>query len=697
MSLQDVTIKNEYRTLNDNIIGDFYIPLLSQAVSYRRSVGFFSSTILSKLTYGISKLIQNGGAIQLVASPHLTNEDIEAIMAGYQERQAIIENALLRELREPKNKFEKERLNLLASLIADNKLDIKIAFTESGMYHEKLGIIQDAAGNTVVFTGSMNESLNAAEHNYETIDVFCSWSDSDNRISSKIQAFDNIWNGKENGLTTIDFPQVKEELIKKYQNAPPNYDIDIMEQEEFYKGGDNALDVSDVSSIFDFPETKTPRPYQQQAIDCFKKNNYQCLFAMATGTGKTLTSLFAANELSHHVQLDNILIIVPLKDLVDQWEKDVKAIFPDTIIPIHCGTKWKETLTNLNLIQMLSQGKETSKRVIITTYASYCKNDERILSSLTPEHTLIIADEVHKFGAESYSQKLPEEIPYRIGLSATPKRPYDDKGTQAIFDYFCPSENIYEFSLQDAIEADMLCKYNYYPVPVTLTDEEMENYIELSEKISRIALCIDMDTATKQEREDLQKLLKQRHRIIEKADNKKNTFLDLMPSLVKQYKGKTLVFCPEGTDEHDYGILETYKKELWQRLAPKGIIVSMEAYIQGTKKDIIDKFAQGSIDMLFAKQRLNEGIDIPSTKRAIFIASSTSEREFIQRRGRVLRKSPGKDIAEIYDFIVIPPKSGDYESKYTKLIVDTEMKRAMEFALSAENYKDVESMLRDYI
>lgn len=266
MSLQDITIKNEYRTLNDNIISNFYTPLLSQAVSYRRSVGFFSSTILSKLTYGISKLIQNGGAIQLVASPHLTNEDIEAIMAGYQERQAIIENALLRELREPKNKFEKERLNLLASLIADNKLDIKIAFTESGMYHEKLGIIQDAAGNTVVFTGSMNESLNAAEHNYETIDVFCSWSDSDNRISSKIQAFDNIWNGKENGLTTVDFPQVKEELIKKYQNAPPNYDIDELEEKEFYRSQGNTFSVSDVSAIFSFPETKTPRPYTNNKL-----------------------------------------------------------------------------------------------------------------------------------------------------------------------------------------------------------------------------------------------------------------------------------------------------------------------------------------------------------------------------------------------------------------------------------------------
>lgn len=697
MSLQDITIKNEYRTLNDNIISDFYTPLLSQAVSYKRSVGFFSSTILAKLTYGISKLVQNGGTIHLVASPHLTNEDIEAIKKGYQERQTIIENALVRDLKDPKNKFEQERLNLLANLIAENKLDIKIAFTESGMYHEKLGIIQDAEGNTVVFTGSMNESLNAAEHNYETIDVFCSWKDPENRILAKIKAFENIWSGTEHGLTTIDFPKVKEELIKKYQIAPPNYDIDIVEQKEFYKDGNNTLEFSDVSSIFNFPETKTPRPYQQQAIECFKDNNFQCLFAMATGTGKTLTSLFAANELSHHVQLDNILIIVPLKDLVDQWEKDVKAIFSDTIIPIHSGTKWKDTLTNLNLIQMLSKGKEINKRVIITTYASYCKNDERILSSLIPEHTLLIADEVHKFGAESYSKKLPEDIPYRIGLSATPKRPYDDKGTQAIFDYFCPSENVYEFCLKDAIEADMLCKYNYYPIFVSLTDEEMENYVELSEKISRIALCIDMNTATKQEKEDLQKLLKQRHRIIEKADNKKTTFLNLMPSLVKQYKGKTLVFCPEGTDENDDSILETYKKELWQKLAPRGIFISMEAYIQGTKKDIIDKFAKGTIDMLFAKQRLNEGIDIPSTKRAIFIASSTSEREFIQRRGRVLRKSKGKDIAEIYDFIVLPPQNGNYDSKYTKLIVDTEIKRAMEFAMSAENYKDIELQLRDYI
>lgn len=697
MSLQDITIKNEYRTLNDNIISNFYTPLLSQAVSYRRSVGFFSSTILSKLTYGISKLVQNGGTIQLVASPYLTDEDIQAISVGYNERQKILEQALLRELKEPKNKFEKERLNLLANLIAENKLDIKIAFTESGMYHEKMGIIQDAEGNTVVFTGSMNESLNAAEHNYETIDVFCSWKDTENRITSKIEAFENIWNGKENKLTTIDFPQVKEELIKKYQIEPPNYDIDELEEQEFYRSKGNGFSVSDGSSIFKFPETKTPRPYQQLAIDCFIENNFQCLFAMATGTGKTLTSLFTANELSRRVQLDNILIIVPLKDLVDQWEKDVRTIFNDTIISIHSGTKWKETLTNINLIQMLSKEKITSKRVVITTYSSFCKNDQRILESLNLDNTLIIADEVHKFGAESYSKKLPERIPYRIGLSATPKRPYDDSGTQAIFDYFCPSENVYEFTLKDAIEADMLCKYNYYPVLVSLTDEEMENYVELSEKISRIAICIDMDTSTKQEKEDLQKLLKQRHRIIEKADNKKINFLNLMPSLVKQYKGKTLVFCPEGTDENDDSILETYKKELWQKLAPQGTIVSMEAYIQGTKKDIIDKFAQGSIDMLFAKQRLNEGIDIPSTKRAIFIASSTSEREFIQRRGRVLRKSPGKDLAEIYDFLVIPPTDGDYEVRYRNLIVETEMKRAMEFALSAENYKDIELQLRNYI
>lgn len=313
------------------------------------------------------------------------------------------------------------------------------------------------------------------------------------------------------------------------------------------------------------------------------------------------------------------------------------------------------------------------------------------------DKTLIIADEVHKFGAETYSKKLPEKIKYRIGLSATPKRPYDNKGTKAIFDYFCPSEKPYEFPIEKAINADMLCHYEYHPEIVALTDFEMEDYERISEKVSRLSAIVNNSPhADREDEQKLEQLLKERHRIIERAENKKEVFLEIMQKEICKYKDKTIVFCPDGTDKDGNDFLETYKTELWKQFLSKGKIVRMSEYIQGTKREIIEGFTAGAIDILFAKQRLNEGIDIPAAKRAFFIASSTSEREFIQRRGRVLRKSPetNKKLAEIFDFIVVPP---DKNSVYAKSILDNEIKRAMDFAATADNYAEIEEKLRNYL
>ena len=272
---------------------------------------------------------------------------------------------------------------------------------------------------------------------------------------------------------------------------------------------------------------------------------------------------------------------------------------------------------------------------------------------------------------------------------------YDEKGTSAIFDYFCPSENFYEFTIKDAIDADMLCHYDYHPILVSLTDFEMDDYEIISEKISRLSVIVNNSEAvTKEEKESLEQLLKQRHRIIERASNKKEIFLDKMLEEIKKYKDKTIIFAPDGKDENGNDLLNSYKKELWQKLMSKGKVVSMKEYIQGTDKSIIDSFTQGGIDIIFAKQRLNEGIDIPAAKRAFFIASSTSEREFIQRRGRVLRKHYSKNKAEIFDFIVVPP---DMHSKYAHSIIDNEIKRAMDFAATADNYKEIEQILRNYL
>ena len=177
MSLQEVAIQRDYRSLVHDIAREFYIPLLSRAVFYDRAVGFFSSTILAQIAAGITGLRNNGGKIRLVASPHLSDEDIQAIQSGYKRREDVIASAIQNAMTEPKNDFEKEHLNILANLIADGVLDIKIAFTEKngkmGMYHEKLGLIGDSQGNVVAFSGSMNESTTALTLNYEAIDVYC--------------------------------------------------------------------------------------------------------------------------------------------------------------------------------------------------------------------------------------------------------------------------------------------------------------------------------------------------------------------------------------------------------------------------------------------------------------------------------------------------------------------------------------------
>ena len=226
MSLKDhdLEIKSEYRSLIDNVVQDFYIPLLKEADSYKRAVGFFSSTALIEISKGIGSMAERGGHIQIVASPYLSDEDLSAIKNGYEEREKIIEGALLRSFSdEHGDYYSMQRLNLLASLIADGILDIRIAYTEDkngiGMYHEKMGIIEDTDGNRIAFSGSMNESLTAMAVNYETIDVFCNWregSDSD-RVALKSNAFYSIWNDSEPNIKVREFSMISDALIERYR------------------------------------------------------------------------------------------------------------------------------------------------------------------------------------------------------------------------------------------------------------------------------------------------------------------------------------------------------------------------------------------------------------------------------------------------------------------------------------------------
>lgn len=681
---------------SDAMPKQFYNDVLPDTKRYCRAVGFFSSTCFLEISYGIIKLVKNDGKMQLVTSPKLNEDDVAAIQKGYEARENVYLKALKRGMTLPQNIDEKNRLNVLANLIEQGILEIKIAVTdrpEISMYHEKIGLFVDENDNKIAISGSMNESETAMTENFESFQVFCSWIDGDKeRVNFCEKDFDSLWNNKEEKLKVYDFPELPESFIQAYKTS--TISVESLKQDEtpldFEKKLDEKEMVDDSPLFFRFPSETRPRPYQKEAIKKFIDNGFQCLFAMATGTGKTLTSLFAADELCCCKKIDSILIIVPLKDLVDQWEKDVRKYFSGLVVTIRSGVEWKDKISEISILRMLHEGIAKEKIVAITTYDSFLTNNAKILSSIG-ENSLIIADEVHKFGAASYSQKLPELIPYRIGLSATPKRPYDERGTKAVFDYFCPSDNPYVFGIKEAIEANMLCHYNYYPIVVRLSDSEMRSYEMISEKISRFAAFAN---DSNEENEYLQQLLKERHRIIERAENKKDAFLKLMGVELKKYINKTIVFCPDGVDESGEDILIKYKTDLWNIMRLKGKIVRMNEYVQGTEKKILDAFALGGIDIIFAKQRLNEGIDIPSARRAVFVASSTSEREFIQRRGRVLRKASGKKIAEIFDFIVVPP---DDLSRTGSSIVNNEINRAMDFAVTADNYAEIESVLRKYL
>jgi HKD family nuclease len=467
MSLQDLVIKDVYRSKLDDLVHDFYIPVLSQSIIYKRSVGFFSSSSLIEISKGICNFVKRGGKIYLVTSPCLSEEDVEAIKIGYRNRNDIIKDALIRELHEPKNNLESERLNLLANLIAYGILDIKVAIIEDGLgiYHEKLGIMEDEFGNIVAFSGSMNESKTAMRKNYEAVDVFCSWDEKDvDRVNEKKQAFDAIWGNYEIGIDVLSFPAVSEEIINRYRK---DYNIDyFIDDREFKK---NIKEDKLIKKI-GVPDSIKLRTYQEKAIENWAKKGYKGIFDMATGTGKTYTALAAISKLYKHSNENlAVIIICPYQHLVEQWREDVEAFGMKPIICYSASSQknWRERLKtavnsfNLGVIQhfcMLSTNATFSLDYVQTEILKLSGN------------IVLVVDEAHNFGAEKLSDTLLPHIPYRLALSATIDRHGDEEGTRKLYNYF--GDKCIEYTLEDAINARMLTPYYYHPIPVSLNEEE---------------------------------------------------------------------------------------------------------------------------------------------------------------------------------------------------------------------------------
>ncbi|MBS4029850.1 MAG: DEAD/DEAH box helicase family protein [Clostridiales bacterium] len=706
MSFLKLDIQSEYRSLIDNIARDFYIPLLKNAVLYKRAVGYFSSSALVEISQGITGLVENGGTIQLVASPHLSSEDMIAIQKGYDSREQVIERALLSSLVEPKNYFEERRLNLLANLIADGRLNIKIAFTESnntlGIYHEKMGLLYDADGNVVAFAGSMNETGAAMVLNYEAIDVFCSWTKDKDRVEAKESAFSSIWNNCEPNVQIIEFPNVRKEILNKYKRAPIDLFIDIEE----FGSDDSSLQykVKRVGAVM--PSSVKLHDYQLEAISEWEIRDYRGIFDMATGTGKTFTGLGAVAKLCEYNNKLAVVIVCPYQHLVEQWVEDIIQFNINPIVGYSSSPQkdWKRQLENAVRDQKLKV-KNREFFCFICTNATFASDYVQKQLSKIKGNALLIVDEAHNFGAERLSSMLTETFNYRLALSATLERHNDEEGTERLKNYF--GQKCIEYPLEKAIAEHKLTPYKYYPVLVSLSEKELEVYSFLSQEIAK---CLIQDKNNKLKlSEKGKKLALKRARLVAAAESK----IDKLREIIMPYVNKSyiLVYCGAASllgDNDDYTPVEEDDiRQIDAVTLMLGNDLNMKVSQFTSKEDVEERkilkreFEKSEkLQVLIAIKCLDEGVNIPDIRVAFILASTTNPKEYIQRRGRVLRLAQGKDYAEIYDFITTPRPLDEVSSltldemKKDLSLIKNELNRAEEFSRIAINSMQADTVIQ---
>lgn len=682
MSFKDLSIKNEYRSFNDNIVKDFYIPVLGEAILYQRAVGFFSSSALVMLANGIEGLIKNGGRIEIVASPRLSKEDVDEISRGYELRK-VIEQALLREL--DALPVECETLSYVASLVATGKLDIKIAFLSShkeiAMYHEKMGLMTDGDGNVIAFSGSMNESENAFSMNYEAFDVFCSWTEDKKRVQKKQLAFQAIWEDYEPGIQTIEFPDVVCRKLYSYNQELAGRYPEVSEQENFNAHPEGAMYL---------PVHFHARPYQENAVVEWKKHGYRGIFDMATGTGKTLTALLGLWQLfTDNQERLAIIITCPYQHLVDQWVEDIETFGIRPIIGYSDSPqkKWKKNLEQA--VRSFRLGV-LNFFCFITTNASFVTKKVQEQMGLLGADTVYVVDEAHNMGAGYYRKYLPENIGYRLALSATLERYQDEAGTAALSSYF--GEKCITYSLKEAIRSGMLTRYYYYPILTYFDRDELDDYLGLTVQISQ---AMKKKNGKMVLSEYAKQLLMRRSKIIAGAKGK-------LPELKRQMEPHIsekhiLIYCGSATikenEDDEFGrrqidlVSEMLGNDLGMRV---GRFTSRENIKE--RAQIRDAFSKGDLlQALVAIKCLDEGVNIPNIQTVFILASSTNPKEYIQRRGRVLRKALGKDYAVIYDFVTLPFPVNEIGTQSesvihaTKGLIKRELIRILDFAELAEN------------
>lgn len=735
----------------------FFSEALCNSTEFDLKLGFFSSSAINVLSFGFAAFLYAGGRMRMIINEFISDDDKKVITVGesaidipYFDLQDI--NSISRIL----SKRDKHFFECLAWLIRNNRIEIKIVrpINGIGISHSKCGVFTDGI-NKVAFDGSCNFSKTALIDNIESITAFCDWDgDGDKyKVQDIVDDFERTFKGEDDTVEYVNVNDVKTDFVSAFPNKEINEllqdenkiledslaNLQLSNRVRYYisrtkhkvsaiienikrKSYDTAISVSNVEPEFPFKE---PRMYQKEAFEKWKDNNQKGLFAMATGTGKTLTSLNCLLEIYKHSHYYKAIILVPTITLVGQWKDECQRFHFRNIVEV-CSTNknWRNEVDELKAQECFATKNNEPSYIIITTYASFARDN--VFNALTSfekkvnRQLLLIADEAHNMGSKRIVSKLGGiKFLRRIGLSATPYRQYDEEGNKELHSFFgCRGDNYtFEYTMKAAIENGFLCRYKYFPHLVKLTDVEMDEYMDISIKLAKL---FNAKSERFQERSDiLTNLLLKRKRIVHKAANKIGAFTTIMNQryLERGNLRYSLVYVPEGLrpDNESADLYDTTdqipKDDFAEHLIDDYTKVVMNVsrsttvkkFTSGMKErdSILDKFAKGEIEVLTSMKCLDEGVDVPRSELAVFCSSTGNPRQFIQRRGRILRTHPDKQMATIHDLVVAPIV--DYSGEnYTmeRSLLKNELKRVQDFATLSENadvtYSTLENILNYY-
>ena len=694
----------------------FFNDGLKNSTEFDLKLGYFSSAAISVLAEGFATFISRGGYMRLIINHIVSKKDKEAITDGVMGN--IIDCTDLSNFQYLKttfNEYQEQFFRCLAYMISQKRIDIRIIKPrgQKGIAHTKTGQFRDGDSITA-FTGSANFTISGLFNNIENISI--DRSDSidvmvQKRIAKQRKDFDAIMSGEKKGIEYLSPKDLVEAISTNYGNSDIEELLDVERKLKEVKRSDRPVATTAQEELTvalpSFPYDK-PRDYQMQAFENWKNNGQQGLFAMATGTGKTITSLNCLLEIYKRNGYYKAIILVPTITLVNQWEKECWKFNFDNIIKVYSkNAEWRSKIELLQMAEKYRKPNEpTQNFIIISTYASFAReNVFSILNSFERAKVLLIADEAHNMGSPSILKRLGT-INYlrRIGLSATPERQFDEDTNKKLYRFFGAEEKFtFEYSMEEAIQKGVLCRYYYYPHLVKLTDEEMANYVELSEKISKYFNYNSGEFDMKDE--ILMGLLLARKRIIHKAANKLDAFKKIIEERYEKNGNLkySLIYVPEGNKPDYFPEADLFDKA--EQVADDAVsdhlidiytetVMRVDKYItvrkfvsgQKDRDEILADFAKGKLQVLTSMKCLDEGVDVPRSELAIFCASTGNPRQFIQRRGRVLRKHPDKYMAEIHDLVVAPEVSATSASyKMEQLLLKGELMRVKNFSMLSEN------------